>query len=63
MFSKSRTEKEIFDELEVLCKSPGYAHTIAYFCYRDNTIRYTDEISVDNVLQQIKLDLTWKCTT
>ncbi|QLB20011.1 prepilin peptidase [Mannheimia granulomatis] len=34
-----RDEKIIFKDLEKLCKQPGYAHVIAYFCYRDNTIQ------------------------
>lgn len=47
-----RSENEIFQELEILCSSPGYIHAIAYFCFRDNTIKYADEMSVENVLQQ-----------
>ncbi|ROL66729.1 prepilin peptidase [Pseudomonas protegens] len=47
-----RSENEIFRELEILCASPGYIHAIAYFCFRDNTIKYAEEMSVENVLQQ-----------
>jgi len=51
--SNIRREKEIFDKLEVLCASPGYAHVIAYFCFRDNTIKYVDDQMVsEDVLQQ-----------
>ena len=49
---ETRNELEIFKDLEELCTSPGYAHVIAYFCYRDNTIRYVGEISVEDRLQQ-----------
>lgn len=52
-----KTEQELFDELESLCKSPGYLHAIAYFCFRDNTIRYKDgEMVVDDVIQQFSLE-------
>ena len=39
-----RTEQEIFDELVGLCASPGYAHAVAYLCFRDNMIRYSGEM-------------------
>ena len=52
MKPEARNELEIFKDLEELCTSPGYAHVIAYFCYRDNTIRYVGEISVEDRLQQ-----------
>src|SRR5690349_11587533 len=39
-----RTEQEIFDELAVLCATPGYVHVIAYFCFRDNIIAFADEL-------------------
>ena len=46
-----RSEKEIFSDLELLCTSPGYAHAIAYFSFRDNTIKYEDTVSADDVLE------------
>ncbi|VFQ45394.1 SEC-C metal-binding domain-containing protein [Desulfoluna butyratoxydans] len=52
MESEKRTENEIFSELESICQSSGYVHAIAYFCFRDNTIGYTDEMNVDDVLRQ-----------
>lgn len=52
-----RAEQELFDELEKLCKSPGYLHAIAYFCFRDNTIQYLDgEMGVDDVMQQFSME-------
>jgi hypothetical protein len=36
----ARAEQVIFDELSQLCRSPGYAHAIAFFCFRDNTIKF-----------------------
>lgn len=51
------SEQELFDELEVLCKSPGYLHAIAYFCFRDNTIQYArEEMAVDDVMQQFSME-------
>ena len=52
-----KTEQELFDELESLCKSPGYLHAVAYFCFRDNTILYKDgEMVVDDVIQQFSFE-------
>jgi hypothetical protein len=44
-----RTEQEIFDELAQPCSSPGYAHAIAYFCSRDNLIRYSGEMKTEDM--------------
>ena len=43
-----RNEKEIFNDLRDLCTSPGFAHVVALFCFRDNTIRYTDQVTPDD---------------
>lgn len=51
-----RRESEVFEDLAKLCISPGYVHAIAYFCFRDNTIRYADEVTVKDVLQQFSMD-------
>lgn len=53
---KARKEIEVFKELEELCCSPGYIHAIAYFCYRDNTIKYADEVRPEDVLQQFSME-------
>jgi hypothetical protein len=56
--AKSETRKEsfIFSELEELCCFPGYIHVIAYFCFRDNTIKYSDKVETDDVLQQFSTE-------
>lgn len=41
-------EQEIFDDLARLCVCPGYAHVIAYFCYRDNIVRYKEELKSED---------------
>lgn len=51
-----RKESDVFKELEELCHSPGYVHAIAYFCFRDNTIRYSDEVRPEDVLQQFSME-------
>jgi hypothetical protein len=51
-----RKESEVFKELETLCHSPGYVHAIAYFCFRDNTIKYADEVKLEDVLQQFSTE-------
>lgn len=40
-----RAEQEIFDELAALCAHPGYIHAVAYFCFRDNVVRYAGEVT------------------
>lgn len=52
----AREESDVFKELEDLCHSPGYVHVIAYFCFRDNTIRYADEVKPEDVLKQFSMD-------
>ncbi len=44
-----RDEQEIFDELVGLCASPGYAHAIAYLCFRDNMIQYSGEMRPEDM--------------
>ncbi|GHA81184.1 NERD domain-containing protein [Pontibacter akesuensis] len=56
MPKEKRLEHEVFSELAELCISPGYVHAIAYFCFRDNTIKYDDVMSVEDVLQQFSRD-------
>ncbi|RDC62649.1 SEC-C metal-binding domain-containing protein [Adhaeribacter pallidiroseus] len=52
MKKKIREESEVFSELAELCSSPGYVHAIAYLCFRDNTIKHGDSMTVKDVLQQ-----------
>ena len=58
MFSKEeqRTEAEVFSDLKLLCQSDGYLHTIAYFCFRDNTVRCGKEIQKEDFLEQYGKD-------
>lgn len=36
-----RSEADVFNDLTILCASPGYIHVLAYFCYRDNLVGYS----------------------
>jgi|GEM_PF-180248 len=50
---EARTEAEIFADMQALCCSPGFIHAIAYFCWRDNLIRFSGEqITEDDVRHQ-----------
>lgn len=51
MFSE-KTEGDVFAELASLCGSPGYAHALASFCFRDNVIKFSEAIDVQAVLSQ-----------
>lgn len=44
-----RAEAEIFSELQALCSSPGYIHAVAFFCHRDNMIRYSGEMKPEDM--------------
>lgn len=44
-----RTESEVFNELSDLCRSPGFVHAVAYFCFRDNAILYADELKASDL--------------
>ncbi|MDH1477473.1 SEC-C metal-binding domain-containing protein [Comamonas thiooxydans] len=41
---QSRLESEIFADLRSLCVKPGYIHTLAFLCFRDNVIPYAGEM-------------------
>lgn len=45
----ARSEDEIFAELSALCASPGFIHAIAYFCERDNLIRFAGELTAEDM--------------
>jgi len=44
-----RSEQGIFDDLAALCISKGYIHAIAAICFRDNIVRYNDELKPENM--------------
>jgi len=52
----NRTEEEIFDDLASLCTKPGFVHVIAYLCFRDNTIKFSDTVQAENMLYQFSMD-------
>jgi hypothetical protein len=45
----SRNEQEIFDELAVLCASPGYVHALAHLCLRDGVVGYWEEMTPEDL--------------
>ncbi|WP_373101125.1 YecA family protein [Necropsobacter rosorum] len=48
-----RNENIIFEELKQLCQQSGYAHVVASFCFRDNSIfSSSDEVTTDDILGQ-----------
>ncbi|MFN5304092.1 MAG: prepilin peptidase, partial [Pseudanabaena sp.] len=47
-----RKESEIFLELAEICASPGYLHAIAYLCYQNDTIRYADTLTPEDMLRR-----------
>ncbi|MBS0234833.1 MAG: SEC-C domain-containing protein [Proteobacteria bacterium] len=45
----TRTEEEIFADLERLCSAPGYSHALALFCFRDSYVRYSGEMQASDM--------------
>lgn len=47
-----RSEADIFEELKRLCTSPGYVHAVAWICFKDNILRYSDDgLTVKDMLR------------
>ena len=49
LLSATRQEKEILGDLKAICASSGYAHIIAFFCFRDNFIKYNEKVSTEEL--------------
>ncbi|MGB8524272.1 MAG: SEC-C metal-binding domain-containing protein [Candidatus Acidiferrales bacterium] len=45
-----RSEREVFADLAALCTSPGYVHALAFLAFRDNYIRYSDELKAEDMM-------------
>lgn len=48
----ARPEGEVFADLADLCRSPGFVHAVAYFNFRDNLIRYSDQLDAEAMESQ-----------
>lgn len=46
----TRSEEEIFLELQNLATDPHFAHAIAFFCFRDNLAIFAEELTADDLL-------------
>jgi hypothetical protein len=46
--ASTRSEKEIFDELALVCSSPGYIHAVAFIAFRDNIVGIKEELSAQD---------------
>jgi len=44
-----RAEQEVLEELAALCARSGYIHVVAYFCFRDNVVRYAREMTEEDL--------------
>lgn len=51
-----REENAIFRDLSVICTSPGYVHALAYLCFRDSVIRFSDEMSAEDMSHLFSMD-------
>ena len=50
--NRVRAEEEVFSDLAKLCVADGYAHVIAYLCFRDNSIFYKDKLTTKDFEHQ-----------
>src|SRR5258708_16822498 len=51
-----RAEQEIFNDLAAVCISPGYAHAVAHFCFRDQVVGYGDALKGEDYAKLFSFD-------
>jgi len=51
-----RSEADVFTDLSALCRSDGYVHALAYLCFRDNIVRYAEEMRPEDMVQLYSSD-------
>lgn len=44
-----QSEAAVISEIAALCASPGYVHALAFICFRDNFVRYSDQMNADDM--------------
>ena len=54
--NSERSENEVLQDLSELCVSSGYIHVIAYFCFKDNIVIFSEEPSVNDLAEQYTHD-------
>lgn len=52
----ARSEAEIFSDIERLCSSDGFVHAFAYLIFRNNTIRYSTQLTAQAFDHQYEPD-------
>ncbi len=52
----ARPEQDIFDDLALLCVSPGYIHVIAFFCFRDHVVGFSGELRGEDYAKLFSFD-------
>lgn len=57
-FQTSRSEQEVFDELDALCGSAGYIYVLAYISHRDNMISYNGNMTSEVMAASYALERT-----
>lgn len=51
-----REEHAIFQDISAICTSPGYVHALAYLCFRDGLVAYSDEMSAEDMGHLFSMD-------
>ncbi len=46
-----RSEQEIFADIAALCRSPGFAHAIAWICFNDNVIPIVNDLTSKDLIR------------
>lgn len=48
-YQNIRPEADVFADLALLCRSPGYVHAFAHLCWRDNLVRYAGQMKPEDM--------------
>jgi hypothetical protein len=51
-----RDEQAIFRDLSDVCTSPGYVHALAYLCFHDNVVGYSEDIRAEDVMHMFGME-------
>ena len=49
-------EHTIFSDLAAICTSPGYVHALAYLCFRDSVVGYSDDMRAEDLKHLFSMD-------
>ena len=51
-----RSEVEVFADLSELCRSDGYVHALAYLCFHNNIVGYSEELRPEDMARLLSTE-------